>query len=75
VLNKIDVLRPADKETYLADAREKLGAPAEDFVPAAFDPLPQLAAAPLHVDAVKGWIARRLAENGKPIDILPALRP
>ena len=65
VVNKIDTLRPADRERYLADARAKLGVAEEDFAAVAFDPLPQLADAPIGVDRVQGWIEEHLRALGK----------
>ena len=35
---------------------DKLGADPEHVLPAAFDPLPQLAEAPIGVDAVRDWL-------------------
>ena len=71
VVNKIDTLRPRDHERYLADARQKLGAPEEDFLAAAFDPLPQLSPAPIGLTEVQAWIATHLAELGKDPHELP----
>ena len=71
VINKIDTLRPSDRERYLVDARGKLGAPPEDFLSAAFDPLPQLSPTPLGVDEVQDWITHHLAELGKDPTELP----
>lgn len=65
VVNKIDTLRPRDVERYLADAREKLGAPEADFLAVAFDPLPQLSEQPIGIEAVRGWLSRTLAGLGK----------
>lgn len=65
VINKIDTLKPADRERYLVDARKKLGAPEDAFLAAAFDPLPQLADAPIGVDDVRVWLRQRLLEAGK----------
>jgi len=65
VINKIDTLKPADRERYLADARNKLGAPPEDFVAAAFDPLPQLSPEPMGLDQVRAWLRSRLLQAGK----------
>ncbi len=72
VVNKVDVLRPRDKEKYLADAREKLSAPEDSFLAAAFDPLPQLSARPIGLEAVREWIRARLVQLGKDPDDLPA---
>lgn len=73
VVNKVDVLRPRDREAYLADARAKLSAPPEDFLPVAFDPLPQLAPGPIGMEAVHTWLREHLAELGKNPDELPPL--
>ncbi len=71
VINKIDVLRPRDKERYLADARQKLGAPEVDFVAVAFDPLPQLSDGPINVEAVRSWLVQKLLALGKDPAELP----
>ena len=71
VVNKIDTLRDRDRERYLEDARAKLSAPEEDFLAAAFDPLPQLSPEPIGLDAVRGWIHERLVVIGKDPAELP----
>jgi len=71
VVNKIDTLRESDRERYLDDAREKLGAPVEDFLAAAFDPLPQLSEEPIGLEAVRGWLVRQLDSLGKDPRELP----
>lgn len=73
LINKIDVLRPRDKDKYLADARQKLGAPEAGFMAVAFDPLPELAPGPIGLQAVHDWLAARLVELGKDPAELPAL--
>lgn len=73
LVNKIDVLRPKDRDTYLADARAKLGCAPEDFLPVAVDPLPQLSPVPLHLDTVHRWLQARLGELGKDPSELPPL--
>ena len=74
VVNKLDTLRPADRDRMLADVREKLQLGAADgklgLVGCAFDPLPALAAAPIGVDAVRAWLRARLTEKNKPTDWL-----
>ncbi|MFT4979556.1 MAG: GTP-binding protein EngB required for normal cell division [Myxococcota bacterium] len=75
VINKIDTLRPADRERYLADAQVKLGAPAEDFCAVAFDPLPQLSPTPINIEAVQSWLSTRLSALGKLPGELPWERP
>jgi GTPase Era involved in 16S rRNA processing len=71
VVNKIDTLRPSDRERYLDDARAKLGVDEADFVATAFDPLPQLAESPIGVEEVRRWIEERLRELGKDPAELP----
>ena len=71
VVNKIDTLKPADRARYLADARNKLGAPEDDFLAAAFDPLPVLADEPIGVDAVRNWLQEHLVGLGKDASELP----
>jgi GTP-binding protein EngB required for normal cell division len=65
VVNKIDTLRESDRERYLSDARKKLGAPADAFLAAAFDPLPQLSDEPIGLAAVKEWLHTELLGAGK----------
>lgn len=73
IVNKVDVLRPRDKDKFLADAKLKLGAKDDDFLAAAFDPLPQLAPGPINREAVRDWLVRHLAELGKDPRELPPL--
>ena len=73
IVNKVDVLRPRDKDKFLADTKEKLGAPDEDFVAVAFDPLPALAPAPINREAVRAWLVAHLIELGKDPTELPPL--
>ena len=53
VVNKIDLLRPHQKEEFLENQRKKMGAPLSNFIPAAFDPLPQISESPINVDRVR----------------------
>jgi GTP-binding protein EngB required for normal cell division len=71
VVNKVDTLKPEDRERFLEDCRRKLGIGDGDLVAAAFDPLPQLAPTPLGVSEVRDWIQKRLAEAGKDAAELP----
>jgi GTP-binding protein EngB required for normal cell division len=75
VVNKIDTLRERDRERYLLDAREKLGADEQDFAAVAFDPLPQLSDTPIGVDRVRRWIGERLTALGKDRSELPWTDP
>lgn len=65
VVNKVDTLRDKDRERYLEDARSKLGAPQDAFLPAAFDPLPQLSPDPIGLTEVRAWLRSRLLHAGK----------
>lgn len=78
VVNKIDTLREGDRVRYLEDARNKLKVREEDFLSAAFDPLPQLSDRPIGLKAVRNWISARLESLGKDTSQLPwnsALEP
>jgi GTP-binding protein EngB required for normal cell division len=75
VMNKIDVLRPRDKDKFLADARQKLGVAEADFVAVAFDPLPELSPTPINREAVRDWLVAKLTLLGKDPAELPALEP
>jgi GTP-binding protein EngB required for normal cell division len=74
VVNKIDTLRDADRERFVRDCRDKLGAAEEDVAVAAFDPLPQLVPAPIGVAEVRAWIQRHLETLGKDPRELPWVR-
>jgi len=71
VINKVDTLRPADLERYLADAKVKLSASDGGFLPAAFDPLPQLHDGPIGLKPVRDWVADHLVALGKDRSELP----
>jgi small GTP-binding protein len=71
VVNKIDTLMPSDRERFVEDVRSKLGVPPGAVVAAAFDPLPQLAPAPIGVEPVRAWLRSRLAEMGRDPSALP----
>ncbi len=75
VVNKVDTLRPADRDRLVADCRAKLGAAEEDVLAAAFDPLPQLSEEPIGVEPVQAWITRHLEELGKDARELPWTAP
>ncbi len=72
LVNKVDVLRPRDRDRYLTDARAKLGAPEADFLPVAFDPLPELAPGPIGLSEVHAWMVEHLVELGKDPSELPS---
>jgi len=65
VLNKLDTLRPDDRERMVADTAAKLGLSAESVVGAAFDPLPVLVDAPSGVGLVQAWLLDAVASAGR----------
>lgn len=79
VLNKLDTLRPDDRDRMLADVRAKLAIPADSerlgLLGAAFDPLPQLAGAPIGVGPVRAWVRATLERQGHRTAWLDALPP
>ena len=57
-LNKVDVLRPGDRDAYMADARKKLAlSEADPFAPCAFDPFPQISEHPIGLDRIQAWMS------------------
>jgi GTP-binding protein EngB required for normal cell division len=73
LVNKVDLLRPRDVDRYLADARQKLGAAEEDFMPVAFDPMPELSPTPIGLAAVRAWLVAALVSLDKDPAELPTL--
>ena len=73
VVNKVDTLRERDRERYMDDARQKLGVAKENFLSAAFDPLPQLAPGPIGVRPIHDWLAANLTALGKDPTELPLI--
>jgi hypothetical protein len=65
LINKIDTLRPDDRERFVARTQAQIGAGAAPVLPVAFDPLPQLAPAPMGVDVVRRWLADAVLTLGK----------
>ena len=63
VLNKIDLLRPHQKEGFIEDQRKKMGVEPENFVEVAFDPLSS--SSPINADKVQNWIQNTLEQKGK----------
>ncbi|MCB9698121.1 MAG: DUF697 domain-containing protein [Alphaproteobacteria bacterium] len=64
-LNKIDLIRPNQREDFVRSTLVQLGVPADMAVVTAFDPLPQLSEEPIGVDKVLAWIHEHLTEGGK----------
>jgi predicted GTPase len=70
-VNKTDTIREEDRARYVDDAQRRLGVPAEDLLAVAFDPLPELADAPVGVAAVRAWLVEHLQALGKDRDEVP----
>ncbi len=73
-LNKIDLIRPRDRETFVAATLDQLGVDRKDAVVCAFDPLPQLSETPIGVEAVVSWIHHQLVSAGKDLLFAKHLR-
>lgn len=73
-LNKIDLIRPHQREEFVQTTLVQLGVEREDAVVTAFDPLPALADQPIGVDAVIAWIHGKLDNKGKALLFAKQLR-
>jgi len=73
-LNKIDLIRPAQRASFVDATLAQLGVSKEDAVITAFDPLPVLSDTPIGVQEVVDWIHRHLEENGKALLFAKTLR-
>jgi len=73
-LNKIDLIRPHQRDEFVARTLEQLETDPKDAVVCAFDPLPQIAPAPIGVQLVIDWIQNRLRSEGKALLFAKHLR-
>ncbi|RME27769.1 MAG: DUF697 domain-containing protein, partial [Deltaproteobacteria bacterium] len=73
-INKIDLIRPHQRDSFVRTTLVQLGVEAEDAVVTAFDPLPALADGPIGVPEVIAWIHDRLEEDGKALLFAKQLR-
>lgn len=73
-LNKIDLIRVAQREAFVRATLGQLGVSSSDAVVCAFDPLLALEPAPIGVDDVLRWIAKQLDQNGKALLFAKAIR-
>lgn len=73
-LNKIDLIRPHQREAFIDATLRQLGVDQNDAVITAFDPLPALADEPIGVKAVVEWIHGHLEKNGKSLLFAKNLR-
>lgn len=65
VLNKIDLIRDNQRDDFINDQRSKMGSSEDNFIPASFDPLPQISSEPINADKVQAWIQNLLEKKGK----------
>lgn len=73
-LNKIDLIRPAQREGFVTATLTQLEVDPKDAVVCAFDPLPQLSPEPIGVEHVIAWIGEQLAAGGKDLLFAKYLR-
>jgi|GEM_PF-2323756 len=73
-LNKIDLIRPHQRDEFVRTTLVQLGVDKEDAVVTAFDPLPALADSPIGVEQVIAWIHHKLEDGGKGLLFAKQLR-
>lgn len=73
-LNKIDLIRPHQREEFIQTTLVQLGVERKDAVITAFDPLPALSDEPIGVENVIAWIHEKLDEQGKSLLFAKQLR-
>jgi GTP-binding protein Era len=73
-INKIDLIRPAERDTFVRSTLVQLGVEPDDAVVTAFDPLPVLSEEPIGVPEVIRWINHHLEKNGKNLLFAKSLR-
>lgn len=73
-LNKIDLIRPRDRERFVETTLRQLGVAPQDGFATAFDPLPVLSEEPMGVAAVAERIVRLLDASGKALLFAKYLR-
>ncbi len=64
-LNKIDLIRPHQRASFVAATLAQLACEPEDAVVTAFDPLPALSPAPIGLEQVTAWLTKTLSSQGK----------
>ena len=73
-LNKIDLIRPHQREEFIHTTLAQLRVRREEAVVTAFDPLPALSPRPIGVDETIRWIHTQLADQGKDLLFAKHLR-
>ena len=65
VVNKLDTLRPDDRDRMVNDVASKLDADPALVIGAAVDPLPQLMPTPMNLHAIREWLHDQLTSLGR----------
>lgn len=65
VLNKIDTIKPKDRNRFINNQRKISGTKTSDFLAVAFDPLPKVSKDPINIDSVRRWMRKCVKTNGK----------
>lgn len=73
-INKIDLIRPSEREPFVVATLAQLGVERKDAVVCAFDPLPQLSPEPIGVEEVVKWIYTQLETAGKELLFAKTMR-
>lgn len=73
-INKIDLIRPHDRDRFVEATLAQLAVDDRDAVVTAFDPMPVLSDEPIGVDDVVAWIHKQLVEKGKDLLFAKTLR-
>jgi GTPase len=74
VLNKIDLIRPHQRDDFVRTTLAQLGVSPSQSVVAAFDPLPVLSEQPIGVEPTIAWIHEQLSNQGKQLLFAKSLR-
>ncbi len=73
-LNKIDLIRPSERQGFVSATLAQLEVEPKDSVITAFAPHPKLSPEPIGVEYVIDWVGRRLEESGKTLLFAKYLR-
>ena len=74
VLNKIDLIKPEQLDDLVEHTKTTLCVEDENFVLAAFDPMPQIMEEPYGLEDVYNWIIDKLEKKGKDLLFAKACR-
>jgi uncharacterized protein (DUF697 family)/GTP-binding protein EngB required for normal cell division len=73
-INKIDLIRPHQRESFVRATLVQLGVEPQDAIVTAFDPLPALSRERLGVEPTIAWIHTKLEQQGKALLFAKQLR-